>query len=64
MEAGCADAGLISQGKTSGLNSKGNGKPLESCRQRCGVDLAVVKARPSRVGKVGGRGAEGRSGET
>ena len=56
--------GLINQGKKSGLNSKGNGKPLESCRQRCGVDLAVVKARSSRVRKVDGRGAEGGSGET
>lgn len=56
--------GLINQGKKSGLNSKGNGKPLESCRQRRGVDLAVVKAHSSRVRKADGRGAEGGSGET
>ena len=56
--------GLINQGKISGLNSKGNGKPSESCRQWCGVDLAVVKDRSRRVRKVDGRGAEGGSGET
>ena len=45
---GVQTRGLINQGKKSGLNSKGNGKPLESCRQRCGVDLAAVKAHSSR----------------